>query len=223
MKSGASTWRLSDGGLWHTSFPPMDPRHAYEKITLFQGGMVLALWLIVVHVLMLVRPAASQAFLKKFPRDSTIGQVLLGIGLAWFWLLIAPDNRGVLSSLAMDLGEFNGIKPLLRILIPVILVLVVMSVRDFLAVRALGLIGLLAASPLLESAFLKEPSSRLLIPIYTYAMLTASMFFVGMPYLFRDAVDWACADQKRWNALALAGSAYGAAVLVCALLFWRAY
>lgn len=201
----------------------MDPRHPYEQLTLFHGGLVLAAWLIAVHAVMLLKPTATQAFLKKFPRHSTIGQILLAVGLAWFWLLIAPDNRGTLSALAMDLGEFNGAKPVLRILVPVTLVLVVMSVRDFLAVRALGLLGLLAASPLLESAFLKDPSSRLLIPIYAYLMLTASMFFVGMPYLFRDAVDWACAKSSRWNALAAAGLAYGVATLICAFAFWRGY
>jgi hypothetical protein len=226
MKSAPNemlTWRLSDCSGSHTPNPHMDPRHPYELITLFHGGLVLAAWLIIAHTMMLVKPEATQAFLKKFPRNSTIGQILIALGLAWFWLLIAPDNRGTISALAMDLGEFNGAKPLLRILVPVTLVLVVMSVRDFLAVRALGLLGLLAASPLLESAFLKDPSSRLLIPIYTYAMLTASMFFVGMPYLFRDAVDWACAKSTRWNALAAAGLAYGIATLICAFAFWRGY
>lgn len=98
-----------------------------------------------------------------------------------------------------------------------------MSVRDFLAVRALGVVGLMLASPLLESAFLKDPSSRLLVPIYAYGLLTASMFCVGMPYLFRDAVNWATADAKRWNLLSFAGLAYGVATVACAFAFWRGY
>ncbi|RYD33469.1 MAG: hypothetical protein EOP87_10915 [Verrucomicrobiaceae bacterium] len=106
---------------------------------------------------------------------------------------------------------------------PVSLVLVCMSVRDFLAVRALGVLGLMAAAPLLYSAFLKDPQSRLLVPIYAYALLTASLFFVGMPYLFRDAVTWVTADQKRWTIASLAGLGYGIAVLVCALSFWKGY
>jgi hypothetical protein len=81
----------------------------------------------------------------------------------------------------------------------------------------------MAASPLLESAFLEDPSSRLLVPVYAYALLTASMFFVGMPYLFRDAVDWVTASSKRWTMLCLAGLGYGVATLVCALSFWRGY
>jgi hypothetical protein len=201
----------------------MDPMHPYEHLSLFTVGLILAVWLIGVHALMLAKPAMVQGYLKKFPRDQMAGQILLGIGLAWFWLLIAPENKGILSSLAMDLGEFNRAKPMLRILVPVSLVLVATSVRDFLAVRALGVVGLMVASPLLESAFLKDPASRLLVPVYAYALLTASMFWVGMPYLFRDAVTWATADQKRWSMLSLAGLGYGLVTLICALAFWRGY
>jgi hypothetical protein len=197
--------------------------HPYEHLSLFTVGLLLAVWLIGAHGLMLAKPAMVQGFLKSFPRNQLLGQILLGIGLAWFWLLIAPENKGIISALAMDLGEFNGAKGILQILVPVTMFLVATSVRDFLAVRALGVVGLMVASPLLESAFLKDPSSRLLVPIYAYALLTASMFWVGMPYLFRDAVTWATADSKRWNLLAFAGLGYGVATLVCALVFWRGY
>lgn len=197
--------------------------HPYERLPLFTAGIVLAIWLIGAHAVMLAKPAQTQEFLKKFPRNQFLGQILLGIGLAWFWLLIAPSGMGRLSALTMDLGEFNAAKGILRLLVPAALVLVTISVRDFLAVRALGLVGLMAASPLLEAAFLKDPQSRLLVPIFAYAMLTASMFFVGMPYLFRDAVTWVTANQKRWTILSGAGLVYGIVVLVCAFAFWRAY
>ena len=201
----------------------MESMHPYEHLSLFTVGLILAAWLIGIHAVMLAKPAMVQGFLKKFPRDAMMGQILLGIGLAWFWLLIAPEGMGVISSLSMDLGEFNSAKPMLRILVPVALVLVTVSVRDFLAVRALGVVGLMAASPLLESAFLKDPSSRLLVPIFAYGMLTASLFWVGMPYLFRDVVAWVTADQKRWKILSIAGLGYGVITLVCALAFWRGF
>ena len=201
----------------------MDPRHPYEHLSLFTVGILLALWLLGSHALMLAKPELVGGFLKKFPRNHTLGQILLGIGMAWFWLLVAPENKGLFSALAMDLGEFNGAKPLLRVLVPVALFLVAVSVRDFLAVRALGVCGLMVAAPLLEAAFLKDPSSRLLVPIYAYALLTASMFWVGMPYLFRDAVTWVTARPARWRVASIAGLAYGAATLACALAFWRDY
>lgn len=201
----------------------MDSMHPYQHLPLFTTGLVLAVWLIAIHVLMLAKPAAIQGFLKKFSRNDQLGQILLGLGLFWFWLLIAPDNLGKLSALTMDLGEFNSAKRLLQILVPVSLVLVCRSVRDFLAVRALGLLGLMVAAPLLGAAFLKNPESRLLVPIYAYALLTASMFCVGMPYLFRDAVNWVTGDSKRWTLCALGGLGYGVATLVCAFAFWRGY
>jgi len=201
----------------------MDPKHPYENLPLFGTGLVLAVFLIVLHALMLARPKQMQDLLIRFPRNPMAGQILLGIGLGWFWLLIAPEGLGKLSALTMDLGEFNAAKRILRILVPVALVLVVMSVRDFLAVRALGLCGLMAAAPLLASAFLKDPASRLLIPLYAYLLLTASMFFVGMPYLFRDAISWVTGDSRRWFAAAAAGFVYGLVTLACALLFWRGH
>jgi hypothetical protein len=201
----------------------MDAMHPYERLSLFSVGLILGLALIAVHLFMLARPQLAQGFLKSFPRNAALGQVLLGLGLAWFWLLVAPASMGTLGALAMDLGEFNNAKPLLRILIPITMILVVISVRDFLAVRALGVLGLLAAAPLLESAFLKDPVTRLLVPIYAYGLLTASLFWVGMPYLFRDAVNWVTAESKRWNAMVLAGLAYGLALVICALAFWRGY
>ena len=159
----------------------MDARHPYEMIPLFTAGLLLGVWLIGSHALMLAKPVLVQGWLKKFPRHVLSGQIILGISLAWFWLLVAPEGMGKLSALCMDLGEFNNIKPILRLLVPASLVMVSISVRDFLAVRALGVLGLMIAAPLLDAAFLKDPSSRLLIPIFAYALLTKSMFWVGMP------------------------------------------
>ena len=192
-------------------------------IPLFTAGLLLGVWLVGSHALMLAKPALVQGWLKKFPRHNLSGQIILGIGLAWFWLLVAPEGLGKLSALRMYLGEFNNIKPILRLLVPASLVLVSMSVRDFLAVRALGLLGLMVAAPLLDAAFLKDPASRLFIPIFAYALLTAALFLVGMPYLFSDAVSWVTATPGRWRAACLCGLAYGAATLVCAFAFWRDY
>lgn len=201
----------------------MDEMHLYERLPLFGTGIALGIWLVAMHALALLKPREVQGFLKTFPRNDRLGQVLLGIGMLWFWLLVAPPGKGPLNFLAMDLGEFNGLKGYLRFLVPVSIVLVGMAVKEFLAVRALGLLGLMVVAPLLQAAFLKEPQSRLLIPIFCYALIFKSLYFVGMPYLFRDAVSWATAQPKRWQLLCLAGLAYGIAVLACAFLFWKGY
>ncbi len=201
----------------------MDARHPYEMIPLFTAGILLGLWLVGSHALMIAKPALVQGWLKKFPRNPMAGQIIMAVALAWFWLLIAPSGLGKLSALQMDLGEFNNIKPLLQFLVPATLVAVCISIRDFLAVRALGLLGLMISAPLLEAAFLKDPASRLLVPIFAYALLTKSLFWVGMPYMFRDAVTWATATEGRWKIVSFAGLAYGIVTLICAFAFWRGY
>jgi hypothetical protein len=197
--------------------------HLYERLPLYGTGLVLGVWLVAMHGLMLAKPEPVQRFLKRFPRDKQIGQVLLAIGLLWFWLLVAKPGKGVLHALAMDLGEFNPMKNYLRILVPFLIVAVGIAVKEFLAVRALGLLGLMAAAPLLDAAFLKDPQTRLLVPIFAFVMIIKSLYWVGMPYLFRDTVTWATASKKRWQMLSAAGLAYGVAVIACALLFWKGY
>jgi hypothetical protein len=197
--------------------------HLYERLPLYGTGLVLWVWLVAMHALMLAKPEPVQRFLKRFPRDQQLGQILLAIGLVWFWLLVAKPGKGILHALAMDLGEFNPLKKYLMILVPLSIVAVGIAVKEFLAVRALGLLGLMVAAPLLDAAFLKDPQSRLLVPIFAFVLIIKSLYWVGMPYLFRDTVTWATASQKRWQMLSAAGLAYGVAVIACALLFWKGY
>jgi hypothetical protein len=201
----------------------MDAMHFYEHLPLFGTGIAVGLWLVVVHAFMLAKPETAQAFLVRFPRNHQLGQILLAIGLLWFWMIVAPAGKGFLHSLAMDLGEFEPVKKYLRYLVPISIAAVGIAVKEFLAVRALGLLGLMVAAPMLEASFLKDPQSRLLIPILAYAIIIKSLYCVGMPYLFRDAVTWATSTRKRWQLLSAGGLAYGIAVLACSLLFWKDY
>ncbi len=104
---------------------PSEAIHAYETLPLFGAGIALGIWLIGLHALMLVKAEAVQGFLKKFPRNQQLGQILVGIGLIWFWLIVQPEGKGMINSLAMDLGDqFNALKPYLRIGVPICIVLV---------------------------------------------------------------------------------------------------
>ena len=194
--------------------------HPYEKIPLDTAGYVVAAWLISAHLWMLLKPTESKDFLLKLPRNRVIAPWLMGAGMFWFWLLVAPDGLGPLSKLQMDLGEFNRAKNLMRILVPLAAAGMIMYVKDFLAVRALGLLALMAAAPLLYAAFLEPPASRLLISIFAYAMIFNGLFWVGMPYLMRDAITWVTKTESRYRSASLAGLGYGIAVLVCAMIWW---
>ena len=144
----------------------------------------------------------------------------MGAGMLWFWLLIAPDKLGIFSKLQMDLGEFNQAKNIMRILVPVAAAGMIMHVKEFLTVRAIGLLALMAAAPLLYAAYLEPPASRLLIPIFAYVLIFKGLFWVGMPFVMRDAITWVTKTDSRYKLATLGGLGYGIAVLVCAILWW---
>jgi len=195
--------------------------HAYEKIPLNIAGYLLAICLIALHLWMLRKPSEAKQFLKKFPRNVKIGQIFMGIGMFWFWLLIIPEKFFFNSPLAMDLQDFNSLKFIMAFAVPLVGYLVITECKEFISVRGLGLCLLMAAAPLLAAAWQEPHTLKNLIPLYAYAMIIKGLFMVGMPYLTRDLINWATADNKRFKALSIGGLAYGAIVLVCTIFMWN--
>lgn len=199
----------------------MSDLHIYKSIPLFEAGVVLGSFLVATHAFALLHPAATQNFLKKSLRDANMGIIAMGLGLLWFLLLLAPDNWGLLSKLSMHLGEFEGIRSMLIIVVIGMGGIMLAKPRDFLFVRGLALLGLMAAYPLLQACFLKEPITRLLITVWCYVVIIKCIFWVGKPYLMRDQLAWISSKPLLWKIASLAGLAYGVAILVCAFMFYR--
>lgn len=166
--------------------------------------LAVGLLLIAGHAFALLQPKATRDFLQKLPRSRVVGTVLLVIVAVWAWLLVAN----------IDLGEFSNWRPKLKIFVPVAAVLTWLYVEEFLAARCLGMLVLLAAEPLLESAFLRPEMSRLFLVTLVYVWVSFALFWIGMPYTLRDQIAWVSKEDSRWKAAALAGIGYGAVLLI---------
>ena len=173
--------------------------------------ILVGLLLIAAHAFALLKPLAAQTWLRAFPRSKMWGQVLMTASAAWFFALVW----------FMDLGEFSNWRQTVLLVTPFAWLLTIKFVEEFLAVRALGMLVLLAATPLLDAAFLRPELSRLLLVTLVYIWIGFSMFWVGMPYTLRDQIGWVSGNQKRWRAAAFAGLAYGALLLLLPLTFAR--
>lgn len=173
-------------------------------------GIAVALALLISHGYALLRSAKVQSFLKAFPRNYKWGVILLSIDFIW----------GMVCMAYMDMGEFYHLRKWFLLLIPISFVLVLIYVREFLSVRALGALLLLVGGIVLQAAFLQPPLSRLLLPALAYVWIIAGMYFVGMPYLMRDWIGWLICQEARWKLAVYGGIGYGALVLMAALLWW---
>ena len=172
-------------------------------ISLRTAGLLAGAFLLFVSLPGIVLPGPVRAALAKFPRSRATGAILLTIAFIWsFWLLFT-----------MEMGEFSGFRRPLMIALPIGYVLTLRFVNEFLAVRALGMLVLLAAEPLLAAAFLRHEPSRLLVTVLAYILIVKGLFWVTMPYLLRDHLAWASRSTAVWLALNALALGYGAAIL----------
>lgn len=175
-------------------------------LSLHAAGLVAGVLLAGLSLLAFFSPL--RALLPRFPRSRTAGAALLTVDLVWsVWLLAT-----------MEMGEFSTFRRPLLIILPIGYFLVLKFVDEFLAVRALGILCLLAAEPLLDAAFLRPEMSRLLVTVLAYLMIVAGLFWVTMPYLLRDQISWSAKTTGVWRMVAGVGLIFGLAIVTCAVV-----
>ena len=173
-------------------------------------GLAVGFGLLASHILALVAADRVKPWLRTFPRSRNAGIVLCTLAVVWALWLAAT----------MDLGEFTPNRTLICGVVIAGAVMVPLFAEEFLSVRALGILALLAAEPLLGAAFLRPEQTRLFLVVLAYAWAVAGLIFVGAPYLLRDTLNWILAAPGRYRAVAWSGVGYGLLLLVVSLLFF---
>ena len=150
------------------------------------------------------RPAMT-AFLR-----STKAAVVL-FGGSGLWFLYQLSQLGE--------ADFGQIKYLLIAVFGVAGILAFFHLNDFLSVRGACVLVLLAARQFLDSAFMQEPQSRLVLVGQTYVWVCAALYLGALPYRLRDFFEFVYA--KQWRAKTLGYVFLACAVsLVIASLFY---
>jgi hypothetical protein len=146
--------------------------------------------------------------LATFPRSRSAGIVLLAIDLVWsFWLVST-----------MEMGEFSAFRRPFLFALPVGFFLTMRFVDEFLAVRALGILALLAAEPLLDAAFFHYESSRLVLSVLAYLLVVLGLTWVMVPYKLRDQINWFSKTTARWRGINAFAFVWGATLIALAFL-----
>jgi hypothetical protein len=175
-------------------------------------GLAVGLALLLSHGFALLSAERVKLWMADFPRSRVAGIVLCTLAAVWaFWL-----------AFTMDLGEFTPNRTLICVAVLVGAIMVPLFAEEFLAVRAVGILALLAAEPLLDAAFLRPEQTRLLLVVLGYVWALGGLFLVGAPYLLRDLLTWVAAKPWRYQLAAWSGVAYGALLIAVSLLFFAA-
>jgi hypothetical protein len=174
-------------------------------LSLQTAGIIAGAFLILISLPGLVKPDLTSVA-QRFPRSHIAAVVLLSIALVWTFWLVAT----------IEMGEFSAFRRPLLIALPIGYFLALRFVDEFLAVRALGILCLLAAEPLLDAAFLRYETSRLLVTVFAYLLIIAGLFWVAIPYVLRDQISWSTRSVLRWRFLHVIAFIYGGVILTFA-------
>lgn len=148
------------------------------------------------------------AALKAFPRSRGAAVVCFGAGALWFlyevWTLSPAD-----------FGDYRG--PLF-IAFAALSILAFKCVPEFLAVRGLSALVLLAAWPLLMAAYMEyQYPQRLFMVSAVYLAIALAIWLGAQPWRLRDFLEWLFARPARARGFGILLAAYG--VLLCGVAF----
>ncbi len=145
-------------------------------------------------------PVATTA--KAFPRSKDTAWILFVIAAGWFIFRVSKLSEA-------DLIFFQ--KPNFVMLgFGVLAILSIIYTPDFLAVRAIAILMLVAAEPLLGVAYMEwTHPQRLLMVTAVYVGITAALYLAAYPFRLRDFFDWLFVNAKRPRLLGGVLLAYG--------------
>jgi hypothetical protein len=184
----------------------LDP--IFMSLTL--ATLIPGLILIVAGAPLLLNHSGYTAILKAFPRSTTASYVFFGLGAAWFLYAIWHLSPA-------DFGEY---RTYLFIGFLFVAILSFRCVPDFLAVRGLATIVLMAAMPLLEAAYMEyEKPQRLFMVTAVYAALSLAIWLGAQPWRLRDFFNWLFAQPARARGLGGALTVYGVVLAIVAFTY----
>ena len=179
-------------------------------MSLFLATLLPGLLLVLLGGLLFWPGAAAPA--KALPRSTGATWVLFGAGaLGFLWRLSRIGEA--------DLIFFQTPTPVM-IGFTVLAVLAFIYTPDFLAVRGLCVLMLLAAEPLLGAAFMEwSHPQRLLMVTAVYLGLTAALYLAAYPFRLRDFFDWLFRTPGRPRLVGAIVLAYGLATSAAAFTY----
>jgi len=181
-------------------------------MSLFLATFLPGLFLVLLGGLLCWNGAPVAAIARTLPRSKTGAGVLFGLAAVWFLWRLSRTGESDLIFFKSPAGLIVGFA--------VLAVLAFVYTPDFLAVRGLSILMLLAAEPLLYAAYMEwTHPQRLLMVTAIYLGLTAALYLAAYPFRLRDFFDWLFRAPGRPRLIGAILLAYGLATSAAAFTY----
>jgi len=180
-------------------------------IKLWTLSILLGLLLGLPHVYGFLNPDKYSATLRKFPRYTPAGYILMILATLWFLAYVRQES----------ISDFASFKPALFILFAAVGICACLFVKDFLAVRGLAVVFLLLAKLMVDTARWVDTPWRLVIVSFAYGLVIAGMWFTVSPWRLRDIINWSTANQQRTRMTCAIRAGFGLLLVVLGLTVFR--
>jgi len=181
-------------------------------MSLTLATLLPGLFLVTLGVLFLLNSSAVQSTFKALPRSRAGALVFFGGGALWFlyvvWNLSAADLV-VFSTPQAWVGLFGALAGLAFFYVP-----------DFLAVRGLSVLTLLAGWPLLLAAYMEnDKPQRLFMVSAVFVAVSLAIYLGSAPFRLRDFFQWLFSTRLRPRVMGGGLLVYGLLLAVVAFTY----
>jgi hypothetical protein len=181
-------------------------------MNLLLATLLPGLFLVLLGGLLLWNDPRISSAAKALPRSKQAAWLFFGAGAAWFLFRLSRVGES-------DLIFFQEPRPLM-IGFGVLAVLAFIYTPDFLAVRGLCVLMILAGEPLLYAAYMEwSHPQRLLMVSAVYAGLIIALYLAAAPYRLRDFFEWLFGSTGRARLLGTILLVYGLATSAAAFTY----
>jgi uncharacterized protein YjeT (DUF2065 family) len=174
-------------------------------------AIALGLLYVLPNIYGILKPTKFGEAARKFPRYTPVGYPLMLLATAWF----------VYNVYREPIADFAVMKPYLCGFFAAVGVGACIFVKDFLPVRGLAVLLLLAAKLMVDTARWADTSWRLVITTLAYVWIIAGMWLTISPWRMRDLANWITASENRIRLFTGARVAFGVFVLLLGLTVFR--
>jgi hypothetical protein len=175
-------------------------------------AVVLGLIVALPSLLGLLKPKAFAEAARRFPRHTPVGWALVLLGTVWFLYYVQQEN----------VSDFASMKRIFYLVFSAVGLGTCIFVRDFLPVRGLAVVFLLAAKLMVDTARWEPTDWRLVISFWAYALVLAGMWFTISPWRLRDIINWSVATESRTRLINGVRVGFGVFVVALGLTVFKA-